>query len=109
MAREEFHAFGIGTDERLARRLAAYLRPYRARVAVGETAPEGGAWGRGVLAAYLRAGAGQRLAAYLDDTVFPDAKTSVIAPEQDELDGFAAYLTRYEAGLAIERAATDVI
>lgn len=81
----------------------------RAPVAVGETASEGGAWGMAVLAAYLRAGAGQRLAAYLDDTVFPDAKTSVIAPEQDELDGFAAYLTRYEAGLAIERAATDVI
>jgi len=81
----------------------------RAPVAVGETASEGGAWGMAVLAAYLSSGAGESLADYLDARVFPDAHVFVLSPEQEELDGFAAYSALYEAGLSIERAATEAI
>ncbi|GAB3614286.1 FGGY-family carbohydrate kinase [Humibacter ginsengisoli] len=83
--------------------LAAALN---APVAVGETAAEGGAWGAAVLAAYLReASTGLSLAEYLNDTVFADAATQVTDPDPADVAGFAAYLERYSAGLAVERAA----
>jgi sugar (pentulose or hexulose) kinase len=87
--------------------LAAALN---APVAVGETAAEGGAWGIAVLAAYLRqASAAGRdapsLAEYLNDTVFANAAVHVAQPDAGDVAGFAGYLDRYHAGLAVERAA----
>ncbi|MHA7987364.1 xylulokinase [Rathayibacter sp. CAU 1779] len=83
-----------------------------APVAVAETAAEGGAWGIAVLAAYLAAGgaaSGSSLADYLNDTVFRDAESAVVAPDPADVAGFADYLDRYRAGLAIERAAADAL
>jgi sugar (pentulose or hexulose) kinase len=76
-----------------------------APVAVGDTASEGGAWGMAVLAAYRRAAAGASLAAYLDDRVFAGAAVDVGEPDPTDVAGFAAYLDRYRAGLAVESAA----
>ena len=76
-----------------------------APVAVGETASEGGAWGIAVLAAFTVADGGPELATYLADTVFADAATSVAQPDPADVAGFAAYLDRYHAGLAVEAAA----
>jgi len=76
-------------------------------VAVGDSASEGGAWGIAVLAAYLDAAAEQDLAAYLAAHVFSGAPVEVTAPDAQDVAGFAAYLERYVAGLAIERAAVD--
>lgn len=83
-------------------------------VAVGETASEGGAWGIAVLAAYLRAvgaaeGAPPSLAGYLDQRVFAGAEQVVVEPEAEDMVGYAAFLDRYEAGLAIERAAIAAV
>ncbi|WP_368496804.1 xylulokinase [Herbiconiux sp. A18JL235] len=85
-----------------------------APVAVAATASEGGAWGIAVLASFLRArtqaaGAGQALdlGAYLDDTVFAGAEFSTAEPLASDVAGFAAYLERYRAGLAVERAAVE--
>jgi sugar (pentulose or hexulose) kinase len=75
-------------------------------VAVGGTAAEGGAWGMAVLAAY-RGRAGD-LAAYLRDRVFAGADVSVAEPDPADVAGFAAYLDRYRAGLAAERAAAGI-
>jgi len=77
-----------------------------APVAVGETASEGGAWGIAVLAAFTQA-AGQSpdLADYLDQVVFAGAPVSVADPDPADAAGFAAYLDRYRAGLAVEAAA----
>ncbi|WP_204964572.1 xylulokinase [Microbacterium dextranolyticum] len=93
--------------------LAAALQ---APVAVGDTASEGGAWGVAVLAAFRRTVAvtGERafvpeLHRYLDDVVFADAAASVVAPDVTDAAGFAAYLDRYRAGLAIERAAVTAL
>ncbi|MFL6135676.1 MAG: xylulokinase [Nocardioidaceae bacterium] len=80
-----------------------------APVAVGETASEGGAWGIAVLADYLRASADADLATYLSTQVFADAALDVVTPDADDVAGFAAYLERYSAGLAVERAATEFI
>lgn len=81
--------------------LAAALH---APVAVGDTASEGGPWGMAVLAAFRLSGAGD-LGAYLAGPVFADAAVSVADPDPADAAGFAAYLDRYRAGLAVEAAA----
>ena len=77
-------------------------------VAVGRTAGEGGAWGIAVLAAYLEAAPTQDLAGYLGTVVFADAEIDVVAPDAADLAGYATFLERYRAGLAIERAAVAI-
>ncbi len=73
-------------------------------VEVAETASEGGAWGIAVLAAFTAAGGGD-LGAYLAERVFARAPVVTVDPAPADVAGFAAYLDRYRAGLAVERAA----
>ncbi|NYI58100.1 xylulokinase [Cellulomonas soli] len=80
-----------------------------APVAVGGTASEGGAWGIAVLAAYLDVAAELPLDEFLTAQVFADAGTDVVAPDAADVAGFTAYLERYSAGLAVERAATTAL
>jgi sugar (pentulose or hexulose) kinase len=80
-----------------------------APVATGATASEGGAWGMAVLAAYLGAHEEQSLGDYLATGVFADAEMSVVEPDPADVAGYAAFLDRYRAGLAIERAATAAL
>ncbi|MFT4228745.1 MAG: FGGY-family carbohydrate kinase [Microbacterium sp.] len=79
-----------------------------APVSVRATASEGGAWGIAVLAAYLGE-SGTDLATYLAERVFRDAEASTVAPDPDDVAGFAAYLARYRAGLAVEAAAVAAL
>lgn len=77
-------------------------------VAVGDTASEGGAWGMAVLAAFTAvSGNATRadLTAYLAEHVFAEASVSLAVPDPADVAGFAAYLERYRAGLAVEVAA----
>jgi sugar (pentulose or hexulose) kinase len=80
-----------------------------APVAVGETASEGGAWGIAVLAAYLSAADELSLGDYLDDRVFGGAAFTTVDPDPEDVPGFAAYLGRYRAGLAVESAAVAAL
>ena len=80
-----------------------------APVAVGETASEGGAWGIAVLASYLGAADELDLGAYLDQRVFAGADIDTVEPDPADVAGFAAYLDRYRAGLAVEAAAVDAL
>ena len=80
-----------------------------APVAVARTASEGGPWGMAILAAYLRESAGQDLGSYLGSRVFAGAQVDVVAPDAADVAGYAAFLERYEAGLAVERAATEAL
>ncbi|WP_311877957.1 xylulokinase [Microbacterium forte] len=80
-----------------------------APVAVGELASEGGAWGIAVLASYLAHAESASLGEYLDRDVFATASLSVADPDPADVAGFAAYLDRYRAGLAIEAAATTAL
>ncbi|MBU4465074.1 MAG: ATPase [Actinobacteria bacterium] len=80
-----------------------------APVAVGETASEGGAWGIAVLASYLSHAADLDLAAYLDERIFADAAIDVVSPDPADVAGFATYLARYHAGLAVEAAAVEAL
>lgn len=77
-------------------------------VSVMETAGEGGAWGIALLAAFMANKAGnETLEDYLNKKVFANEKGSTIAPDQKDVDGFAAFMARYKAGLGIERAAVE--
>jgi sugar (pentulose or hexulose) kinase len=79
-------------------------------VAVMETAGEGGAWGIGLLAAYmLYKEEDEPLETYLANKVFAGERGSTIAPDKRDVDGFAAFMERYKQGLTIERAAVDTL
>jgi len=80
-----------------------------APVAVARTAGEGGPWGMAVLAAYLEAAGEMDLGEYLRTRIFADAEVDVVGPDPDDVAGYAAFLQRYEAGLAIERAAAEAV
>jgi hypothetical protein len=41
--------------------------------------------------------------------VFADAETTVVEPDPADVSGYAAFLDRYRAGLAIERAAITAL
>jgi hypothetical protein len=47
----------------------------------------------------------QDLGAWLRTRVFAGAAADVVEPDAADLDGYATFLERYEAGLAVERAA----
>ena len=80
-----------------------------APVAVAETASEGGAWGMAVLAGFATASGDRDLGRYLDEVVFRDTSFATAEPDPGDAAGFAAYLDRYRAGLAVERAAVDTL
>ena len=75
---------------------------------VASTASEGGAWGIAVLAAFAADTTAPDLDAYLDDRIFARTGVDVVDPDPEDVPGFAAYLTRYRAGLAVEHAAIAV-
>ncbi len=77
-------------------------------VAVMATAGEGGAWGIALLASYMKNKAeGETLEAFLKEKVFNGMMGDCVSPDETDSAGFAEYIERYKAGLAIERAAVD--
>ncbi|GIT78676.1 ATPase [Leifsonia sp. LS1] len=81
-----------------------------APVSVADTASEGGAWGIAVLAAYREEAArGVALDDYLHRHVFGGFAFETTTPHPDDVAGFASYIERYSAGLAVERAAVEAV
>ncbi len=79
-------------------------------VAVMETAGEGGAWGIALLAAYMvNKAENEPLENYLENKVFADYKASVIDPDENDVNGFNAYIKRYEDAVAIEKCAINTL
>jgi sugar (pentulose or hexulose) kinase len=79
-----------------------------APVEVAESAGEGGAWGVAVLAAFAASG-GDDLDTYLRDRVFATTASVTVQPDRDDVAGYATYLDRYRAGLAVERVAVTAL
>jgi sugar (pentulose or hexulose) kinase len=106
-------AEGVELDELFAHggmfRTAGVAQRLLAAAVVARTASEGGPWGMAVLAAYLGVAAEQDLPTFLGSTVFGDADVEVVAPVPEDVAGFSAFLERYSAGLAIERAAAGAL
>ena len=85
------------------RMLAAALN---SPISVMETAGEGGAWGIALLAGYLVNNPKKMsLADYLEEVVFAGNTGSEIAPTDEDVAGFNAWIESYKRGLAIEQAA----
>ena len=75
-----------------------------------ETAGEGGPYGMALLAAYMaKKTAGESLEEYLNAHVFADAKSTTLAPDQADVDGFNAYIAAYKNLLKVEKAAVEVL
>lgn len=101
------HGGFFKTPEAGQRVMAAALG---APISVLETAGEGGAWGMALLAAYRAwREPGETLEAYLEKRVFASRMGRAVTAGPEELAGFASYLERYRAGLAVERAAVEVL
>jgi sugar (pentulose or hexulose) kinase len=80
-----------------------------APVSVMATASEGGPWGMAILAAYMKNNNGTSLSDYLSGSVFASARCVTAEPDAADETGFAAFMERYKAGFAVERAAVDTI
>ncbi|GAB4580569.1 MAG: FGGY-family carbohydrate kinase [Anaerolineales bacterium] len=78
-------------------------------VSVMETAGEGGAWGIALLAAYMLRKDRETLESYLTHKVFSSGKSTTIAPEPRDVEGFAVFMDRYKKGLIIERTAVEAL
>ena len=79
-------------------------------VSVMETAGEGGPWGMALLAAYrVHRETDETLEDYLVHHVFAGANSVTIEPDPEDVQGFAAYARRFEAGLSAERAAVSAL
>ncbi|WP_288056992.1 xylulokinase [Xylanibacter rodentium] len=75
-------------------------------ISVMETAGEGGAWGIALLGSYLVNNENNlSLADYLDQTIFAGNTGVEIAPTDEDVAGFNAYIENYKACLPIEEAA----
>ena len=80
-----------------------------APVSVMETAGEGGAWGMAILAAYEAGKNGMSLGDYLNKVIFADTKGSKLAPADADIEGFEKFMDKYRKGLAVEKAAVEVL
>ena len=79
-------------------------------VTVMETAGEGGAWGIAVLASYMKhKNEGEALDRYLSERVFAGQKGVTLQPVPEDVEGFNAFIKRFQEGLAIERAAVNTL
>ena len=78
-------------------------------ISVMETAGEGGAWGIALLAAYLVNNEKRlSLADYLDQVVFAGNTGVEIAPTEEDVAGFNAYIENYKACIPVEKAAVKL-
>lgn len=78
-------------------------------ISVMETAGEGGAWGIALLAAYLVNNEKRlSLADYLDQVVFAGNTGVEIAPTEEDVAGFNAYIENYKACIPVEEAAVKL-
>ncbi len=80
-----------------------------APVTVMDTASEGGPWGEALLAAYMLDGKGRSLSDYLNEEIFASQSGSTIAPTEEDVAGFEAFMARYKAGIPAERAAVECL
>ena len=76
-------------------------------ISVMKTAGEGGSWGMALLAAYMVCGKDSSLSEWLANEVFTNMESGVLNPDDKASKGFAAYMARYNAGLAAEKKLGD--
>jgi sugar (pentulose or hexulose) kinase len=101
------HGGFFKTEEVGQRIMAAALN---VPVSVMETAGEGGAWGIALLAAYMiNKTENEPLENYLANKIFAGKSRLTISPEKTDLEGFTAFMERYQKGLQIVNVAVEVL
>jgi len=65
--------------------------------------------GAALLAAYRQEAAEVDLATFLDRRIFTDTVVTRVDPDPAEVAAFSAFLERYTAGLAVQRAAAEAL
>jgi len=78
-------------------------------VSLLETAGEGGAWGMALLAAYLQRDNRQLSLSDFLDTALAGSIGEALRPMAEDVEGFNAFLDRYQKGLPVEAAAVDAL
>lgn len=78
-------------------------------ITVMDTADSGGAWGMALLTAYQMNGGGMTLEDYLDQKVFHSVHSTTLSPQPEDVAGFRRYRERFEAALAVEKAAVEAL
>lgn len=79
-------------------------------VKVQTTAGEGGPWGMAVLAAYRKNKKdGQTLSRYLDEAVFHDEQCTLCEPDPTDVQGFSAFIERYQKCICVEQEAVKAL
>ena len=77
-----------------------------APITVMDSVGEDGAWGMSLLAAYrVEKNAGETLEDYLAGRIFAGRAGFTLSPTVEDQAGFRAFMDRYKAGLAVEKAA----
>ena len=81
-----------------------------APVSVMDTASEGGAWGIGLLAAYMiTKEEKESLSAFLQNKIFAGQTGSKLAPIAENVAGFEKFMKQYKKGLAMEKEAVELL
>ena len=82
----------------------------RAPITVMENAGEGGAWGIALLALYCveNSKKAQTLEAFLDN-IFASAKKSTKSADENDMQKFESFMSRYKAGIEAQRKAVETI
>ena len=79
-----------------------------APVTVMDTASEGGPWGIAILACYMQEKEqDETLSDYLNNKIFAGQTGTTISPKAEDVAGFDAYIEKYKAALAAEKAAVE--
>lgn len=79
-------------------------------VTVMETAGEGGSWGIALLAAYMKYHSqDQTLQDYLTHQVFANNQGYQIEATLSDVKGFEQFMTQYQEGIPIEKAAVEFL
>lgn len=75
-----------------------------------ETAGEGGAWGIALLASYcVNKEKDETLQDFLTRKIFAGQTGSGLSAKKEEVEGFNAFMEKYERGLSIEKAAVETL
>ncbi len=105
---EMFGHGGLFKTKGVGQRIAAAAM--NSSVSVMETAGEGGAWGIALLALYMKnKEKNENLEDFLNNKIFAGQKGSKMDPVKEDVEGFEKFMKRYMTGLAIERAAVNVL
>lgn len=114
LAKEEVHLKkvvghgGIFKTPQVAQKVLATVM--NAPVTVMKTAGEGGAWGIALLASYcIREEQSLSLSDFLANQVFANDPGVTVEVDPRDVQGFNQFMTNYQAGLAIEKLAIDIL